>query len=102
MNIPDRENIVLEIEVLNEDIAKGDQDDCHACALARAIKRRVAPYFRADVSVGSLSFSIGIAASQNLPPECVEWIRAFDNGEKVEPFRFEITLPSYFVTGVFE
>lgn len=92
----------LEIEVLDEDIQKGDQDDCHQCALARAIKRRVAPYFKSYVSVGSQSFSMGIAASQPLPPECVDWIKRFDDGEKVEPFRFQITLPTYFVTGKFD
>lgn len=97
-----KEDRVVEIEVLKEDIRYGNQDDCHQCALARAIKRHVAPYFRPDLSVGSQSFSVGIAASQELPTECVEWIRRFDEGEKVEPFRFQISLPEYFITGKFD
>ena len=101
-NIGGVKHRAVEIEVLDEDIKRGDQDDCHRCALARAIKRRVAPYFRPDVSVGSNTFSVGIAASQELPADCVEWIRRFDDGEKVEPFRFQINLPEYIVTGKFD
>lgn len=93
---------VLEIDVLTEDIERGELDDCRHCALALAIRRYVAPYFRSDVSVGSQTFSVGIRESQSLPAEAKEWVARFDAGEKVEPFRFEITLPEYIVTGKFD
>ncbi len=101
-NIGGVKHRAVEVEVLDEDIKKGDHDDCHNCALARAIKRRVAPYFRRNVSVGSNQISVGIAAGQELPSECIDWIRRFDDGEKVEPFRFQIILPEYVITGFFD
>ena len=78
------------VEINEEHIANGKPEDGDACAVAIAIFERTGK--KVCVTEDEINWKrFGIET-----PLCVrDWIRAFDSGEKVEPFGFELD-PSLF------
>jgi hypothetical protein len=100
------------ITVLQDDIDKGERNNANHCAIARAVNRELADllpesYFiyndqRVSVNregirllryvrAGGSDMSF-IAYSAITPPEAQQFIMGFDEGEPVEPFKFELEL----------
>jgi hypothetical protein len=80
------------IEVTAEDIANGVRNDAERCAVARACER--AGFRGVEVDLGKLSFyddgDEDLVASATLPDDVWARIEAFDKGEPVEPFAFDL------------
>lgn len=79
------------ISVTEKDIRKGVRTSCRFCPIARAAKRA----FKA-VSVAVVSGKLFVESKEEvgmylLPKSADDFIDAFDNGSKVEPFEFEVT-----------
>lgn len=79
------------ITVTPTDIRKGVQNNPHSCAVARAIARTT----KARVSVTASAIRLGEAGTlyaieNSTDGELEDWIEAFDNGEPVEPFQFDL------------
>jgi hypothetical protein len=83
----------LKIHVTQEDIDNGIRDDALKCPIARAIKRVVSSFL--SVSGYDINFDDGFNFLRIPPPEKVtDFIIAFDAGDPVEPFDFELNLPT--------
>lgn len=83
----------LEIAVTQEDIAVGTPDSSLSCPVARAIKRATrAGLVSVDVDEIVIRFRPdgGPPIYLNTPDEIIEFIDAFDSGEEVEPFGFNL------------
>ena len=79
------------LTVLQDDIDNGERTRAEHCAVARAIRRE----WGADsVLVGPSTARVftpwDAICKAVLPPAAVEFIAAFDCGEKVEPFKCEV------------
>ena len=89
----------MSVSVTAADIALGVMKQCDKCPIARALTRIVGPY----VSVGVYGNSVTLAwadvpglqsgRSVDLPASCIDFALAFDAGEEVKPFAFEIAMP---------
>lgn len=85
----------ITIDVTQECIDKGIQEDVAYCPIALAI-RKVKP--NTEISVLSEDVTIDIFDPEyfflkgNLPPQASNFIYAFDGGYLVEPFSFELEL----------
>lgn len=85
----------IKIEVTQEDIDRGKQGSRCWCPIARAIKRTLywmpgdtmIPDGRVEVSIAQVAIEDGRA---DLPFEASNFIVAFDRGEPVKPFSFEL------------
>jgi hypothetical protein len=98
---------VSTIAVTAEHIAKGKPDNCRECPVALAILAAMPEARRVDViQIGdSLTYTRIRVIPDNarpanrttleapLPAEAARFIRAFDNGEPVEPFSFTVDIP---------
>ena len=86
--------MIAKIIVTQNDIDNGKRYSRQDCPIALGISRLflVAPEY---VSVRAFQFSITNWPYYHrvflLPPKAVEFIEAFDNGDHVEPFEFEVT-----------
>ncbi len=92
------------ITVTQDDIAKGTPRQGSGCPITLAL-RRALPQFPGLYSSWwthrhaehpSSAFMRprgGMTEGYVLPPEVYAFMRAFDNGEQVAPFTFELTLP---------
>ena len=82
------------ITVTAEHIARGEREDCEGCPVALAIQEAfpdlsysiVGPE---EITMGPLEAEISLPT----PREAVFFILAFDNGEPVRPFAFELDYP---------
>lgn len=77
----------LKVEVTSEHIAKGDAFNPCGCPIALAILQAVRHPFVV------VAVSTGIVIRQNtypMPAEVIAFIDAFDAGQPVQPFTFEI------------
>lgn len=78
----------ITVSVTAEDIASGKRYDCEACPIALAVRRVIGPL---DIFVCREigRESIGIHPVPALP-EAKAFMDAFDNGEAVAPFSFQL------------
>jgi hypothetical protein len=76
------------ITVLQDDIDKGVKNDPYSCAIALAVKRDL----NRDLVTVGYHLDIGGLKFANLPPEARNFVRDFDNGEAVKPFKFEVDI----------
>lgn len=88
----------VEIRVTQKDIDNGVIDNCDACAVARAIRRRVLPSVSASVTGDLLHLrTVEDHDAACLPEEAKAFIRAFDRNMVVSPLRFTLDIPAKFL-----
>lgn len=77
-------------EVTEEDIEKGTRRDSRSCALALALKRTLgdSPRVSLDYLTIALPDEPGKRRWFRLSPKGAQFVRGFDNGEPVKPFKF--------------
>ena len=95
------ETTTLTINVTKNDIKEGDVRKCRSCPVARAITRRLRkPYF-ASASVFKILIVDDDAPSSrslsNVPRSVGAFITDFDRRRKVDPFSFEIEIPTEYL-----
>ena len=73
---------LFRIKVSRADIANGVANDCDKCAITRAVQRTLSD--TSALTVKSWIYARGRRYSCSRA--VTEWIRAFDDGENVEPF----------------
>jgi hypothetical protein len=76
------------IQVTQEDIDLGVKCSCSKCPVARAIHRETSEFVAAGLTV----VIIGKSRPVQLPDEVEEFIQAFDEGQLVTPFSFELNV----------
>lgn len=83
----------MKIQVTQDDIDHGKKRSCSGCPIGRAIARATGK----DCLVGQSSVKLGKTWFRTpeerwlvLPDIASMFIRRFDDGEKVEPFEFEV------------
>jgi len=88
----------VRVEVTAELIAAGIRKSCFECPLALAAMRALGGEFAYITTKGCcVDFPEGSAPERvrfRLPELAVDFMRAFDGGHNVEPFSFEIEIPS--------
>jgi hypothetical protein len=77
----------LRIDVTAQDITGALRRVCGSCPVARALRRCSG---EEHVLVGVCRGIVGLAAV-DLPIEAQQFIAAFDDGEPVQPFTFEVS-----------
>jgi len=93
--------VKLRVEVTAEDIAKGQREEVCLCPIALALSRCGVRGPAVAGAVGwtpgdnrwSVTFVEDYENETILPEECGTFASAFDKGEPVEPFTFEIEVP---------
>lgn len=75
------------INVTQQDIDKGIKRTCLTCPVAIAMARATGK----SITVSRESFWYGMRRIR-LPKEAIDFIWAFDDDRKVEPFSFEVTI----------
>jgi len=81
----------MKIQVTQEDIDKGNPKDCKDCPVWRALSRALK---RKDLSVGIWSCFIRKAPPITFPENVAILIENMIDGKEVEPFEFNIEIPS--------
>jgi hypothetical protein len=87
------------INVTAEHIAAGERENCERCPVALAIRDAFPHLVYIEVAPEGISISLrgadiwGLKAHVDVAREVQEFIRAFDSGEPVEPFTFELDYP---------
>lgn len=84
-NFIQRENN-MKIKVTEQDIKEGTICSPWHCPVAKALFRNL----KEEVTVLGPKFRIRYDKTILLPIKVKEFIHSFDNGEKVEPFEFEV------------
>lgn len=87
----------ITIDVTQECIDKGIQEDVAYCPIALAIRGIMPPgteicVLHEDVSIEKFREDEYIFLKGNFPLEITNFISAFDSGYQVEPFSFELEL----------
>lgn len=93
--------IDITISVTEEHIRVGDKKQCSSCPIALAIKEFISPF----VSL-AVAFELTLHYKKrtenwcllhnhviDLPQEALTFIKEFDDGEAVDPFKFELKIP---------
>jgi hypothetical protein len=78
----------VKIYVTQDDINKGERQQCHLCPIARAVADALGVHSRL-VEVTSYGIRAG-GAHYKLPLDARDFMYAFDEGLTVEPFEFEL------------
>ena len=80
----------MKIEVKQEHIDKGIQCSAESCPIARAVKAKT--HRSVYVSDNDMHYtrSSGNTVMVDLPTVAQKFIAAFDKGQKVRPFAFEV------------
>lgn len=77
----------MKIQVTAEDIVKGKRESCDSCPIALAITRKAGE--RASVDECTAWF-ISTESLIPLPVSARKFVRAFDRGDSVAPFEFDL------------
>lgn len=77
------------VEVTADDIAKGEEGNCFACPIARALSRACETTF---VYVTPNKLSVRDVGSCLVPERAAVFMLTFDNGRPVKPFTFTVVL----------
>jgi hypothetical protein len=82
----------MRVEVTAGDIAAGKADDCTECPVALALNRatRKAWWVEYDAAFQRWTPSRRLKPMLRLTSLVSEWIQAYDRGEAVAPFAFEL------------
>lgn len=89
---------MITINVTQKDINSGIRADCHVCPVAIAVSRVLGLN---DVEISAASIYADFAGSnyyreariiQPLPLQVRSYIRAFDAGNEIEPFSFNLDM----------
>ena len=84
----------VKVEVTEEDIAKAHRNDSYKCVVAQAIARIVPDATRIEVDTQTIRFTSKGARLVYLTPYAVQgYVVAFDAGEEIEPFDFNLREP---------
>lgn len=81
------------IEVTPKDIARAHQNDSYKCVVVQAIARTIPDAHRIEVDTQAVRFTRTTTGSRYvyLTPYAVQgYVIAFDAGDKIEPFRFQL------------
>lgn len=78
----------MKFEVTTEDIQAGVRAGCYDCPVARSIERTSG--HEAHVFDGTVMLDGSRRRVYRLPDEVAKRIKAYDSGEQMEPFGFEI------------
>ena len=94
--------MIVDCEVTREDIEKGTTCASRDCPLARAISRRVKAHLIVSVSSAIVDFfdtemEDYTNTDIRLSLELMAFIKRFDCAQPVEPFKFQIEMPSEYV-----
>lgn len=85
----------LRIDVLEQDIERAHVNDSYKCVVAQAIARTVKTAGRIEVDTQSIRFTVDGERRVYLTPYAVQgYVIAFDAGDPIEPFSFQINDPS--------
>ena len=77
----------MQVEVTADDISRGELGDGGRCPVALALQRRLG----ADLFVDGFEVYKTLSGGRaRLPEEARLFAKAFDAGEEVEPFEFEL------------
>ena len=96
----------MKISVTEDHIRRGVPTDPNSCAVALALLEQVPQAFLATVSGLGLSIRVSaptdsaplrqfVQTYANLPFSILRFAGAFDRGEAVKPFEFELGAPTY-------
>lgn len=83
-----------QIAITQDDIDYGKKKACFECPVSMGMSR----HFKREVRVDAARFEVynergsDMFANGKLPQSAIAFIAAFDAGEKVEPFSFEVTI----------
>lgn len=97
---------LVTINVTANDIKHGKRRDCRACPIARAVLRKVdhkkalraaKPMFNTPASMGARYVHVGDHCCEDTPSLAVGFVSAFDDGYPVEPFKFQVSIPTKFL-----
>jgi len=91
----------VRVDVTAEDIAQGRPTSSESCAIALATRRAIntdrAAYFGVGSSAVVVVAKVGGHSERYvilLPDKATRFVLRFDAGERIEPFSFEIEIPS--------
>ena len=88
----------VRVRVTQDDIDAGVRGDCTSCPVARAVARVVPAGWLVDVGLSTVAiFKPGrllAAMDFHLPDDVVERITRFDEQGEMEPFEFDLPLPT--------
>lgn len=92
----------IEVEVTAEDIQEGSPGDPKSCPVARAVKRGLSAEFIEDMSVSVSATKICLCTNTttsmyNLDLETSSFIRLFDDGKPVVPFKVKANFSHCFL-----
>jgi hypothetical protein len=82
----------MKVRVTKNDIQKGTRRDKDQCPIGLALSRRGYDEVTVDKRAVALERKGKYVRALPLPPEAQVFITRFDNGERVEPFTFELDL----------
>lgn len=83
----------MKIKITNKHIKKGRKGEPRLCPIALAIKEQVKNIDRNTIMIlyASANFAIkGKEVHKDLPKKATKFIHAFDSGEEVKPFEFNL------------
>lgn len=82
------------VEVTDKDIERAKQNDSYRCVVAQAVARTIPDATRIEVDTQSIRFTRDGARFIYLTPYAVQgYVIAFDAGESIEPFSFQLRNP---------
>ena len=84
----------LSIDVTAQNIREGYQNSCRSCPIALAVQRATSRCV--NVSNREVGFFLAghVAQTVDLPKRARDFIAAYDRGDPVEPFSFQLPLPA--------
>ena len=80
----------MRVAVTQDDIDRGEMGHCATCPVARALERATGKPWYVGQSWAWLALPPETQIA--LPPEVTAFILAFDHGEKVAPFSFDVSV----------
>lgn len=92
---------VVKVDVTRQDIDNGEQNECRLCPIAIALHRATGKRWEVDgesarelvlLPGDDVYFRKPRSPWVGLPRTVRQFIKAFDNGEDVQPFNFELVL----------
>lgn len=87
-------NKQIKVIVTEDDIKRAHKNDSYHCVVAQAVARAVKTATNIDVDMQTIRMSVGSERLKYLTPYAVQgYIVAFDAGEKIEPFAFQLRSP---------
>ena len=84
----------INVEVTAADIERAHRNDSYTCVVAQAVARTVANATNIDVDTQSIRFTVDGERRLYMTPYAVQgYVIAFDAGDSIEPFSFQLRDP---------